>query len=155
MKITDHEIIKTSEQELIDAITADLDWGAIDEIIRREHNLDIEEDVEYKKGDIVVHNDQVAYKLDFNVNVVLSVLLDREGNYISIASSGGLGTPKDQDENSVHDAPIDPYQAALSEFDSTITDHNDDLPSLNLTEDGYQEEISETASGAEKIETPH
>lgn len=151
MKITDHDVIKTSEQELIDAITADLDWGAIEEIIRKEHNLDIEEDVEYQKGDIVVYNDQVAYKLEFNVNVILSVLLDRKGNYISITSSGNLGASQDKNGNGLQDEPNDRYEAALSEFDSTGTDHNDDLPSLKLKEDDPQEKISEMASQAGKM----
>ena len=151
MKITDHEVIKTSEQELIDAITADLDWGAIEGIIRKEHNLDIEEDVEYKKGDIVVYNDQVAYKLEFNVNVILSVLLDREGNYISIASSGHLGAAQDRNENGFQNEPNDSYEAALAEFDSTDTDHTDDLPTLKITEDSPQEEISEVAFEVEKM----
>jgi len=97
MKLTDSEVIKDGEKELIDAVTADLDWGAIEEIFRKEHRLGIEEDVEYKKGDIVVYDNQVAYKLEFEVKVTLSVLLDREGNYLSVTSSGDLD--ETQDEN--------------------------------------------------------
>ena len=52
MKITDSEVIKNSENELMDAITADIDWGAIEEIFQREHKLGIDEDVAYKRGDI-------------------------------------------------------------------------------------------------------
>ena len=62
MKITNSELIKRGEKELIDAITADLDWTAIEEIFRKEHRLGIDEDVEYRKGGIVVHNNQVAYE---------------------------------------------------------------------------------------------
>ena len=85
MKITDSEIIKNGEQELIDAITADLDWGAIEEVFLKEHNLGIEEDIEYKKGDIVAVNNQIAYKLEFEVKVNLSVLLNRNGEYLSVS----------------------------------------------------------------------
>jgi hypothetical protein len=84
MKITNSEIIKNGEQELMDAITADLDWGAIEKIIMKEHNLRIEEDIEYKSGDIVAVNNQIAYKLSFEVKVNLSVLLDRNGDYLSV-----------------------------------------------------------------------
>jgi hypothetical protein len=84
MKVTNSEIIKNGEQELIDAITADLDWGAIEKIILKEHNLGIEEDIEYKSGDIVAVDNQIAYKLDFEVKVNLSVLLDRKGDYLSV-----------------------------------------------------------------------
>ncbi len=84
MKVTNSEIIKNGEQELIDAITADLDWGAIEKIILKEHNLGIEEDIEYKSGDIVAVDNQIAYRLDFEVKVNLSVLLDRYGDYLSV-----------------------------------------------------------------------
>ncbi len=88
MKITDAEIIKNSERDLIDAITADLDWGAIEEIFQKEHNLGIEEDIEYKSGDIVALENQIAYKLEFEVKVKLSIVLDRNGNYLSLAVKG-------------------------------------------------------------------
>ena len=84
MKITDSEIIKNGEQELIDAITADIDWGAIEEIFMKEHNLGIEEDIEYKSGDIIAVDNQIAYKLEFEVKVNLSVLINRNGEYLSV-----------------------------------------------------------------------
>lgn len=84
MKITDSEIIKNGEQELIDAITADIDWGAIEEIFIKEHNLKIEEDIEYKSGDIIAVDNQIAYKLEFEVKVNLSVLINRNGEYLSV-----------------------------------------------------------------------
>jgi hypothetical protein len=84
MKITNSEIIKNGEQELMDAITADLDWSAIEKVIMKEHNLGIEEDIEYKSGDIIAVDNQIAYKLEFEVKVNLSVLLDRNGDYLSV-----------------------------------------------------------------------
>ena len=150
MKITDHDVIKNSEQELIDAITADLDWGTIEEIIKKEHNLEIEENVEYKKGDIVVFNDQVAYQLEFNVNVILSVLLDREGNYISVESSGSLGTSHSEDRVTAESK--NSYESALSEFDSTSATHHDGLTSaISEGDETPQEKISKMASQAEEM----
>ena len=105
MKITDSEVIKSGEKELIDALTADLDWGAIEEIFRKEHRLGIEEDVEYRKGDIVVYNNHVAYELEFEVKVTLSVLLDREGNYISVTSSGDLHKTQDENKDELMEQP--------------------------------------------------
>jgi len=88
MKITNAEVIKNGEKDLIDSITADLDWGAIEEIFLTEHNLGIDEDIEYKSGDIVAHESQVAYKLEFTVKVNLSVLINRDGEYLSVNISG-------------------------------------------------------------------
>lgn len=121
MKITSLDVIKNSERDLMDAITADLDWGAVEKIFRERHNLGLEEDIEYKKGDIVVHGDQVAYRLDFVAKVTLSVLLDRNGDYLSINISGEPNAVK-----SDHDiAPVeegrqvsnkDGYEQVLSQF---------------------------------------
>jgi hypothetical protein len=87
MKITDHDLIKSSEQELIDNISADLDWDAIENIFMEEHRLPIGEDVAYQNGDIVVYDNQIAYQLNFDVKVPLSILVDREGNHLAVRSS--------------------------------------------------------------------
>jgi len=86
VKITDSTVIRTGERELIDAIIGELDWGIIEKIFREKHRLRIQDDVEYRQGDLVVYNDQVAYKLDFDVKVTLSVLFDRAGNFLSLSA---------------------------------------------------------------------
>jgi hypothetical protein len=103
MKITNADVIKTGEQELIDAITADLDWGVIEKIFRKEHKLGIEEEIEYKKGDIVAYNNQIAYRLEFEVKVNLAVLLNREGEYISI----NVSEDEDETDDDTEDAPLE------------------------------------------------
>ena len=94
MKITNDEIIRNGEQDLIDAINGDLDWEAMEEIFQKDHKLGLGEDVEYKKGDIVVHDNQVAYRLEFDVKVNLSILLDRQGGCISLSTTG----PSDEEQ---------------------------------------------------------
>ena len=61
------------------------------------------------------------------------VLLDREGNYISVTSSGDLNNLKDKTENDLPDEgersekeAEDSYEAALSELDSTTTSDIDE-----------------------------
>jgi len=117
MKITNPEVIKSGEKELIDAINADLDWGAIEETFRKEHKLGIEENVEYKTGDIIVLDSQVAYKLEFEVKVMLSVLVDREGNYISVASSADLDKTQDEkkEDSEESDSTDNPEDAEISQ----------------------------------------
>lgn len=104
MKITNAEVIKSGEKDLIDSITADLDWGAIEDIFLTEHNLGIDEDIEYKSGDIVAYENQVAYKLEFAVKVNLSVLINREGEYLSVNISGKkTGEEKEEADGSTDD----------------------------------------------------
>ena len=38
--------------------------------------------IECTNGDIVTHNDQIAFKLDFKISYDLSLLLDRHGKSI-------------------------------------------------------------------------
>jgi hypothetical protein len=102
MKITSVDVIKNGERDLMDAITADLDWSAVERIFRERHNLSIEEDIEYKRGDLVVHNEQVAYRLDFVAKVTLSVLLDRDGNHLTVEVSGGT----DDQESFLDNSPV-------------------------------------------------
>jgi hypothetical protein len=99
MKITNNEIIRNGEQELIDSINGDLDWEAMEEIFLKEHKLGIGEDVEYKKGDIVVHNNQVAYRLEFDIKVKLSILLDRQGDYISFSTVEEAGATQEKSDS--------------------------------------------------------
>jgi hypothetical protein len=87
VKITDSESIKNGERDLINAITGDLDRGNIEEIFKDKFNLGMRDHLEYKQGDIVVHDNQIAYKLDFEAKVAVSVLCDRSGNYLSLTTS--------------------------------------------------------------------
>ena len=101
MKITDIKIIKDSEKELIDTITGDLNWDSIEQIIKDKHHFALQDDIEYRNGDIIVHNNEIAYKLNFNVKVALSVVFNRRGECIDIETSGneGMGDESVEDPN--------------------------------------------------------
>lgn len=109
MKVTDSDVIKSGEKELIDTITGDLDWGVIEQKFQEKHKLSLRDDVDYKQGDIVIHNEQVAYKIDFDVRVTLSVVFNRNGEYLT------LSTSHDSDEQSdqiVNEDQVDPLLAS-------------------------------------------
>ena len=107
MRITHREVIQTGEQELIDAITGDLDWRVMEDIFMKEHGLNMGEDVTYKNGDIVIHNNQIAYRLDYDVKVTLSVLVDRNGSCLSLTSSADMKKTADLDGDLLLDKPVE------------------------------------------------
>lgn len=72
---------------MINAITGNIDRGNIEEIFKDKFNLGLRDHLEYKQGDIVIYDNQIAYKLDFEVKVAVSVLCDRSGNYPSLTTS--------------------------------------------------------------------
>lgn len=141
MQITNADIIKNGEQDLIDAITADLDWGAIENIFREQHNLGIDEDVEYKQGDIIVHDNQIAYQLRFEVKVTVSVLLDREGNYLSVSFSGNNENNQDKTAESM-----------TAEKDEGADEEKEDLQGSTEKENILQDIEKEAKTSGEDIE---
>lgn len=107
MKLTDTQIIKNAERELIDGIIADLDWAVIEGVFRDRHDLEIGEDVAFRNGDLVVHGDQVNYQLDFEVKVRLRLVMDRDGNCLSVGSTGSASPSPVQVSESPDKAPSD------------------------------------------------
>ena len=87
IKIIDENVIKKREREFIDAIKTGLDWGLIKNILKEKYRARIHNFVNYQQGNIVVHNNNVAYKFDFEIKMPLSVVIDRSGDYLKIASS--------------------------------------------------------------------
>ena len=103
MKITNKETIRAGERDFIDNINAELDWEAIETLLLEKHNFSLEDEVDYQKGDLVVFNDQIAYKFDFHIKVPLSVVFGRDGNCLDI-STAGLEGKESQPEPPLEDS---------------------------------------------------
>ena len=88
MKITKSDAIQAGEKEFIDTINAELDWEAIEKMLLEKHNFTLQDDVDYKNGDLVVYKNQIAYQLDFDIKVGLSILFDRNGECLEITTAG-------------------------------------------------------------------
>lgn len=86
MKLTNPESIQESEKEFIDTINAELDWEAIEKMLLEKHNFTLQEEIDYKEGDLIVYNDKIAYKFDFEIKVPLSVVFNREGECLEIST---------------------------------------------------------------------
>ncbi|MBF0230378.1 MAG: hypothetical protein HQK63_12465 [Desulfamplus sp.] len=95
MKITSPETIQSSEKEFIDFINAELDWGSIEEMILKKHKLQLQDEVVYKQGDIMVYDNQIAYKLDFDIKVSLSLIFNRQGDCLNIKTPDGENLEED------------------------------------------------------------
>jgi len=148
VKVTKTEIIKSGEQELIDTIIGDLDWETIEDIVKNRHRLKIQDDIDYRQGDLIVHNNQVAYKLDFDVKLTLSVIFDRDGNYLSLSTSEDLEENQTPllDEDVTHEGTADSVnteQAAVLDTEAAFS--SDDAPSAD-PEKAPSENFSKMAS---------
>ncbi len=79
MKLTDPEIIREGEKDLIEAIKNDLDLDSIHEIVKDKLKVN---NLESRGGRIVIHNNKIAFKIEFELNLSGSLMFDRDGNYI-------------------------------------------------------------------------
>ena len=152
VKITDSEVIKSGERELLDIIIGDLDWEAIEKIVKEKHQLRIQDDVEFKQGDIVVYDNTVAYKLDFDVKVTLTVLFDRAGNYLSFSTSGDFTGESVAPESEIVE-PETEAESTTDEEEEVTLQEDEALPEENA----QQEEPSapeESLSSHESV-LPH
>jgi hypothetical protein len=140
VKITNSDVIKSGERELIDTIIGDLDWDTIEEIVKNRHKLKIQDDVEYRQGDIIVHNNQVAYKLDFDVKMTLSLVFDRDGNYLSLVTSEDA-----ENMETAGKTPIAAEESDAAESDSSEAFASDDIPTAN-PKNAPRENFSKMAS---------
>ena len=105
MKLTNPKTIQDGEKEFIDTINAELDWGAIEKILFEKHSLTLQEEIEYKNGDLMVYKDQIAYKFDFEIKVPLSVIFNREGECLEL-STVRKGFEEELGEGFVNEVPL-------------------------------------------------
>ena len=146
MKVTSDDIIKSGERELIDGITAELDWEAVERIFREAHRLPLGEDVSYKSGDLVVHEDRIAYLLEFEVKVPLSLLLDREGNCIGIQAAPDAGAG-DGEPGGIPAGENDPAEEASDDLEGgEPLPERDEDPGVDPIE-GRLSEVREALTG--------
>ncbi len=107
LKITDTENIKNGEDDFIDGLVGELDWSTIENLLREKYNLELHDDVEYKNGDIVIHDNKVSYKINFDVRVTLSLLFGRDGECLEITTSGEDDIENDEGTSVVNDSIYD------------------------------------------------
>lgn len=104
MKLTNPETIQESEKEFIDAINAELDWDSIEKLLLEKHKFAIQDEVDYKEGNLIVHNNQIAYKFDFEIKVPLSVIFNRQGECVEISTT--RDDVENQDDDSFNENDI-------------------------------------------------
>lgn len=107
MKLTNPELIQESEKEFIDTINAELDWDAIEQMLLEKHGFTVQEDVDYKDGNLIVHKNEIAYKFEFEIKVPLSVIFNRTGECLEISTQGDDEDDFPDGEDSMVEASMD------------------------------------------------
>jgi histidyl-tRNA synthetase len=77
--------LKMAVIDLIEKVKSNIQLDQVKAICKNQHGIEKIDKIDCIDGDIVTHNDQVAFKLDFKISYNLSLLLDRNGNFIKKA----------------------------------------------------------------------
>lgn len=157
MKITDPEVIRNGEKDLIDAVKKDLDLDAIRQILEKKIAAQA---LTSKGGQIVVHNNEIAFRLDFELNLSGSLMFDRQGNYLPETAEPDMPADSAPDtataaedlsvdtsvspEADEGDESLDDLKIELPDYDldETELDLDDDLPAADVSEvDPLQDDL--------------
>jgi len=135
MKITDPDVIKNGEKDLIDSVKEDLDLDTIKELMQNKMHA---KTLLSKGGEIVVHNNEIAFRLDFSFEIQGSLMFDRQGNYIPESDEQQETEDIEPDDLELDDQ----LEINLPDYDleEDEEDQEDALPIDDLEEDAGQED---------------
>ena len=119
MKLTSQENIAQSEKEFIDTINAELDLEAIEKLLLEKHKFTLQEEIDYKEGNLIVYNDNIAYKFDFEIRAPLSVIFNREGECLEISTIRDNFEKEDEESLMIEDEEAIPLDKNFMPDDKT------------------------------------
>lgn len=123
MKLTNADLIKNREKELLETISGDLDRDSIRKLLETKYRLELDADSLISHGgDLVVHDNQVAYQVKFQAVVGLSLMFSRQGECLET----GLDTAVDKPADPALKIPEDDSDAAVSDREQREAFPDDD-----------------------------
>jgi len=72
----DKQAVEDAKRELIKQLKSKINQACVEAVCREQYGIETIENYKCKDGDIVIDNDQVAFKLDFEVCFPMSVLIN-------------------------------------------------------------------------------
>ena len=132
MRITDPDVIKSGEKDLIEAVKEDIDWDAVKDVIKEQMEIT---SFSAEGGGILVHDNRIAFKIDFTLSFKGSLMFDREGNYIASEAQAAeppeTGEPESESEGGPAEAPAeqdtDPAGDDSADASDTLNEDIDDI----------------------------
>ena len=80
MKITDSKVVKSGEKAFLNAVKDHLDWNAIREVVTKKMKQCA---IESRGGELVLHENNVAFRMDLHCAMNVSITFDRNGTLVS------------------------------------------------------------------------
>ena len=74
------------EDDLLEDIHHSVDWAFVVGKLKEKYKIAVQNDVAYVDGGSVVHQKEIAYQLDIDVKLRLSVICDKSGKCLKLST---------------------------------------------------------------------
>ena len=88
----DHGMMEEAYRGMIEKVKSNIHYDQVKTICRDRHGIEEVTEIDFERGDLVTHKEQIAVKLDFKISYRLSLLIDRSGNCTIANSDDNLET---------------------------------------------------------------
>jgi len=89
-KVLKCESVRQLEARLFQKFSDRLDLKTLRKKFEDTYHFSLKSELDYKKGNIIRHKNEVAYQFAFDSNVSFSLLIDRPGNYMMVTAPNEL-----------------------------------------------------------------
>jgi hypothetical protein len=93
-KVLKSKSVRQLEATLFQKFIDRLEFKTIREKFENIYNFNLHSELDYNKGNIIRHNNEVVYQFAFDSKVSLSLLIDRLGNYMMVTAQNELSDIK-------------------------------------------------------------
>lgn len=82
-KAINPDMIDEAVIDMVEKLKSKIQLDLVKSICKRKHGIENIDKIDFENGDLVTHNDRVAFKLDFKISHKVSLLIDRKGNFLT------------------------------------------------------------------------
>ena len=84
LNAVDPAIIEAAINDLMEKLKSNIQFDQLKAIFKQQGFIESIDKIDFKKGDLVMYDGQVAFKLNFNITHNLGLLVDRKGKFINV-----------------------------------------------------------------------
>ncbi|WP_320042903.1 hypothetical protein [uncultured Desulfobacter sp.] len=137
MRITDPQVIQDGEQDLIASVQRDLDLEAVKDLLKKRLTAS---ELSPKGGRIVVHDNDVAFRLDYEINLNGSLLFDRNGNLIEDEESSAPEQDLETEDEAAALGLDENLSIELPDYDDALNETSEKIePEVLESEDAFDD----------------
>ncbi len=120
----DTPTLEKVKRELINQLKSKINQAHVEKVCREQYGIKSIEGYKCIDGDIVIDNNQVAFKLDFEVRFPVSLLIDNVGNNATTLS--------EEDDNILSEFDDGIEEIEPQEINETMEEELPDIPDIDL-----------------------